>query len=182
MILLAHDCLFFELPNGERIPLRTEMIAVEVSGHPPAGLDAEMVSHATAAVFHYFKYDLERLTVTVAEFSEALEKVLRRLARVWGQPGQPGSQEWWGDLDRLAKEAQGLELAFYARLRAELRAGLTGTPAVLHFRGLRECVKQLAGARRWTAQCRAMRDQIVDYLRRCLAAEAGDRACSLVVE
>lgn len=182
MILLAHDCLFFELPNGERIPLRTDMIAVEITSASTDGLDAEMVSHATAAVFHYFKHDLERLTVTVSEFSAALEKVLRRLASVWAGPHGAPAQEWWSDLDRLAAEAQGVELAFYPRLRAELRGGLAGAPAILRFRGLRECVKQLAGTRRWTRRCGAMRDQLVEYLRHCLAAEAGQRNCSLVVE
>jgi hypothetical protein len=181
MILLAHDCLFFELPNGDRIPLRTEAIAIEVAGDPPPGLDAEMVSHATAAVFHYFKHDLERLTVTVAEFTEALQQVLRRLACAWGGSAE-GPVEWWGDLRRLAVETGGLELAFYNRLRAELRDGLTGTPKVLRFHGLRGCVKQLAGTRRWTHRCGALSDQIVDYLRRSLAVEAGDRPLALVVE
>jgi hypothetical protein len=181
MILLAHDCLFFELPSGERVPLRTDAVAVEISGDLPAGLDLEIVTHATAAVFHYFKYDLDRLTVTVDEFSAALEKVLRRLLQAWGV-GPRRTDEWWADLDRLATEAEGCELAFFPRLRQELRGGLTGGPVVLRFHGLRGCVKQLAGARRWTGRCRALRDQIVDYLRRCLAAEAGARPCSLVVD
>ena len=182
MILLAHDCLFFELPNGERIPLRTEMIAIEVSSEAPIGLDREMVSHATAAVFHYFKHDLERLTVTVDEFSVALERVLRRLAQVWGRASKSPGGEWWSDLDRLAAEVDGSELAFFTRLRKELRDGLAGRPKVLRFHGLQDCVKQLAGARRWSGRCRTLRDGIVDYLRRCLAAEAGARPCSLVVE
>jgi hypothetical protein len=182
MILLAHDCLFFELPNGERIPLRTEMISIEVSSESPIGLDPEMVSHATAAVFHYFKHDLERLTVTVDEFSVALEKVLRRLAQVWGNGSKAPLDEWWSDLDRLATEAGGSELAFFSRLREEMRDALAGTPAVLRFHGLHGCVMQLAGARRWSNRCRGLRDDVVDYLRRCLAAEAGERPCSLVVD
>jgi hypothetical protein len=182
MILLAHDCLFFELPNGDRVPLRSEMISIEVSSDAPTSLDAEVVAHATAAVFHYFKHDLERLTVTVDEFSAALERVLRRLAEIWGGTPKPPPDEWWSDLDRLAAEADGSELAFFTRLRAELRGGLSGQPAVLRFHGLRGCVKALAGARRWTGRCRELRDAIVDYLRRCLAAEAGRRPCSLVVD
>jgi hypothetical protein len=52
----------------------------------------------------------------------------------------------------------------------------------LRFRGLRGCVKQLAGARRWSARCEKMQDQIVEYLRRCLTAEPEQSNCALVVE
>jgi hypothetical protein len=182
MILLAHDCLFFELPNGDRVPLRSEMISIEISSDGPTALDPEMVAHATAAVFHYFKHDLERLTVTVDEFSSALERVLRRLVRLWSGNSTAPLDEWWADLDSLALEAEGSELAFFTRLRQELRGGLAVAPAVLRFRGLQGCVKQLTGARRWTVRCRNLRDAIVDYLRRCLAVEAGEKHCSLVVD
>lgn len=181
MIQLAHDCLFLEMPNGERVPVRAEAIAIEVAGDTPPGMDEEMVCQATAAVMHYFKHDLERLTVTMAEFSDALQRVLRRLAQVWGGKG-PGPKEWWADLRHLAVQSGGLELAFFTRLRAELRDGLAGTPTVFRFHGLRGCVKQLTGTRRWTNRCRALNDQIVEYLRGTLAADARARSLALVVE
>jgi hypothetical protein len=53
---------------------------------------------------------------------------------------------------------------------------------VLHFRGLRGCAKQLAGARRWSARCELIQDQIVEYLRGCLTAEPEQNDCALVVK
>jgi hypothetical protein len=52
----------------------------------------------------------------------------------------------------------------------------------LRFRGLRGCVKQLAGARRWSLRCEKLQEQIVEYLRGCLSAEPEQNDCSLVVE
>jgi hypothetical protein len=52
----------------------------------------------------------------------------------------------------------------------------------VRFRGLRGCVKQLAGARRWSHRCERLQDQIVEYLRGCLTAEPEQNECALVVE
>src|SRR5439155_14900038 len=78
------------------------------------------------------------------------------------------------DLRRLAfQSGKGYELLFFLSLRQELRQKLQLSPQVLRFRGLRVCVKQLTGAKRWTRRCQALHDQIVDYLRTCLGAEKG---------
>jgi hypothetical protein len=183
MILLAGDCLLFLLPNGESVPLRADMIAFEVSGEGGTQLDADFINQAAAAVFHYFKHDQQLPSVTMAQFCEALERVLRGFAAPDQPPptvvSDPGCE---ADLSWLAGESGGNELFFYARLRAAVRERLRDTPEELRFHGLRGCVKRLAGTRRWGARCRSLRDQIVDYLRGCLQAEAGARPCSLVVE
>ncbi len=62
-----------------------------------------------------------------------------------------------------------------------VRRELDGSPTVLRFSGLRECVKRLTGAKRWSAHCQALNDQIVDYLRTCLGAERSGASCALVV-
>ena len=67
------------------------------------------------------------------------------------------------------------------RNREEMRRKLDLCPQVLRFRGLRVCVKQLTGSKRWTRRCQVLHDQIVDYLRTCLGAEKGAAACALVV-
>src|ERR1041385_3097949 len=77
MITLASDCLLFQLANGESVPFSAEMISVELTGDKSGMFDPHFVQHATNAVFHYFKHDLGRLTITVGEFAGALEKVLR---------------------------------------------------------------------------------------------------------
>jgi hypothetical protein len=183
MIALASDCLLFQLASGETVPLSAAMISIELMGDTAHLFDSEFVQHAANAVFHYFKQDLGRQTVTVGEFSGALEKVLRgfRPPVAGASPSAPGVVE--SDLCRLARESgEGLELFFFPRLRAELRHKLREAPRVLRFRGLRSCVMQLAGARRWTPRCQTLEEQIVAYLRGCLTAEAGQTHFSLVVQ
>jgi hypothetical protein len=185
MIALQSDCLLFQLSNGESIPCSAEMISFEISGNSGGLLDPEVLRHAAASVFHYFKTELERETVTVGEFAQALEKVLRNLGftiRAGGiEPHSRGTVAT--DLALLAREsADSLELFFFPRLRDELRMRLRQSPRVLRFSGLRCCVKQLAGARRWSNRCERMQDQIVEYLRQCLTAEPEQNDCALVVE
>ncbi|MGO8674786.1 MAG: hypothetical protein ACLQVX_02805 [Limisphaerales bacterium] len=183
MIALASDCLVFQLASGESVPLSVEMISIELLGGTAKWFDAEFVRHAANAVFHYFKQDLDRRTVTVGEFAGALEKVLRGFTppATGPSPSQPGVAE--SDLGRLARESgEGLELFFFPRLREELRHKMRQAPQVVRFRGLRSCAMQLAGARRWTARCQSFKEQIVSFLRGCLTAEAGQTQLSLVVE
>jgi hypothetical protein len=59
---------------------------------------------------------------------------------------------------------------------------LRQSPKILRFRGLRGCVKQLTGARRWSFRCEQLQDQIVSYMRECLSADREKNECALVVE
>ena len=185
MIALASNCLVFQMATGENVPYSVEMVSVELAGASAELLDPELVEHAACAVFHYFKHELGRQTVSAGEFAGALQKVLRGFA----SPAQSSTQTHArltaheSDLSRLAHESgQGCELFFFPRLRAELRQQLQQAPRVLRFHGLRGCVKQLVGARRWSLRCQTLQEQIVAYLRECLSAESGQAEFALVVE
>lgn len=180
MIRLNADYLLFRLANGESVPLRPEMIAIEVAHQEGSIFDAEFVNHVAAAVFHYFKHEMARESVSIAEFAATLEDVLRGFAAADVSAGGPRVLE--SDLTRLADESGGSELFFFPRLRDELRARLNQSPRVLRFRGLRGCAKQLTGSRRWTNRCRELQDQIVNYLRGCFVAEPRPQDCALLVE
>jgi hypothetical protein len=185
LITLATDCLVFEMASGERIPCSAEMACVELTGDTAELFEPEFVEHATKAVFHYFKKELGRQTVTAQEFAAALEKVLRGFAVTTQVPGpaevEPHVLEY--DLCRLALESgQGRELVFFPRLRAELQRHVQEARRVVRFRGLRSCVKHLAGAQRWSRRCETLESEIVDYLRQCLSAESGPVEFSLLVE
>jgi hypothetical protein len=197
MIALAYDCLLFQTSNGESIPFSAEMISVELTGEGIGEFDPEFLKNAASAVFHYFKHDLKRVTVTVGEFAGALEKVLRGFGLQSEADEQNGEKlEVWdaddsqaeprvlkSDLRMLACESgKGFELFFFSRLRDELRQQLLHDPEVVHFRGLRSCVKQLTGARRWGPRCQTLQDQIVEYLRECFTSEANQPNCALLVE
>jgi hypothetical protein len=98
------------------------------------------------------------------------------------QSAEPPRRITESDLRRLACESgKGFELAFFPLLRDELRRHLNQSPQVVRFNGLRSCVKQLAGARRWSGRCQQLNDQIVDYLRHCLSNEQRPGSCSLMV-
>jgi hypothetical protein len=185
MIALATDCLVFKLANGDNIPLSASMVSVELVGESAPFFDPETVSHAADAVFFYFKHELGRDCVSVGEFTLALETALRglkitpeNLDRATDDPGLIRS-----DLRTLAEaEGENFELSFFPRLRDELRVQLRHEPRVLQFRGLRDCVKRLTGARRWSNRCQELNDSIVEFLRSCLTSEPARGACTLVVE
>ncbi len=185
MIALASDCLLFQTSSGESIPFSAEMISIELSGEGVGAIDPDFLKNAASAVFHYFKNDLGRVTVTVGEFAGALEKVLRGfgLKAIPDEPAPPPPRVVKCDLRRLACDSgKGFELFFFPRLRDEMRQHLSLGPQIVHFRGLRSCVKQLTGARRWSPRCQTLGDQIVEFLRNCFAAESGGPDCALLVE
>ena len=115
----------------------------------------------------------------------ALEKVLRQLGLTLEDDttSSVNREIIVSDLRVIAcRSAGSLELFFYSALRSELRNHLRQSPKVLRFRGLRGCVKQLAGAQRWSNRCDLLQEQIVNFLRGCLTADRAQAACALVVE
>ena len=184
MIQLASDYLLFKLPDGESIPFSASAITVELVSESGEALDKESVTHATAAVFHYFKNDLGQINVTVGEFALALEKALRAFNLEFPKPSHAPAASPFpeSDLRLLASEACTTELLFYSRLRDELRSQLRESPRLLRFRGLRGCVKQLAGAQRWSPRCRALQEQIIEFLRNSISAESNQAECMLMVK
>jgi hypothetical protein len=196
MILLRPDCLVFENAAGENIPCSVKEVTIEFVGDAVQQLDTETLENAAAAVLHYFRVEQGRQSVTVAEFSAALETALSSLGIALKPelfPSAVGSSAAGAlslpksftrpvvesDLSVLAGE--GGELFFFPRLRNELRSRLGGSPLVLRFHGLRACVRHLTGAKRWTPQCRALNDQIVEYLRTCFVHENAGPGSALVV-
>ena len=179
-----HDCPAFEPSGGAQIPCAAQAITIALMGEAAKFIDKQLIDHAAAAVLHYFKNDLGQQTISLKEFAAVLEKVLNGFglsvaAAHVEMPVPPVSE---ADLRQLACESgKGFELAFFPRLRDVVRRNLDSGPRILCFRGLRGCVKQLMGARRWSGRCQALNDQIVEHLRSCLTCErTGDR-CALVV-
>jgi hypothetical protein len=171
------------MSNGDHIPCSVSTFTVELMGAAVEHVDREVVQHAAAAVLHYFHHELERTTVTVNEFTEALETALRGLGLQVScdAPANP-VRAVDSDLRRIATEAgTDFELGFFPRLREEVRKEIQGAPEMIRFSGLRGCVKQLAGAHRWCPRCERLSDQIVDFLRGCVTRENPSQPCGLVV-
>jgi hypothetical protein len=183
MILLRSDCLVFEMSNGDKIPCSASTVTVELMGSAMELVDRELVQNAAAAVLHYFQNDLQRTTVTLSEFTEALEAALRGMG-LNVTCDAPASTERMAnaDLRRLAAESgKEFELGFFSRLREQVRKELEWSPELIRFFGLRSCVKQLAGAQRWCPRCEQLSDQIVEFLRTCVSQESPARPCGLLV-
>jgi hypothetical protein len=177
----------FETPEGKAIPYAVEDIAVQLIGETTNAVEAEMLRNAALAVLYFFKHELGKETITVAEFSQALERVLRgfglKLAVGKLTKPSPLARIADSDLRRLAcASGHGCELVFFPLLRAELQRQVKDAPTMVRFSGLRGCVKQLLGARRWSPGCQRLSDHIVDYLRTCFGNDFHKPGCALVVQ
>lgn len=184
MIQLHHDYLLIKTSTGEMIPCSAELVANELIGNAVDHLDPALVQQAAAAVVHYFKNDLARTAVSIDDFSLALERALKSLGLdVKSSDSDDEIEEIAvSDLRALVPDTDAAsELAFFAHLRSELKTKLTTSPDVLQFEGLRGCVKNLLGAKRWSGRCQALNDQIVDYIRQCLSSDGRASSCGLVV-
>jgi hypothetical protein len=188
MIQLRADCLIFQTSDGAQIPCSVEWVTLELMGEGASWIDPDVIHHASAAVLHYFKHELLREFVSVAEFTLALEKALRCFGLSVYADSQPARLPpaqtcvLSSNLQELASSAgKGFELFFFPNLREEIRSKMGQSPRVLRFHGLRGCVKQLTGTVRWTRRCQSLNDQIVDYLRGCWQTERDRHSCALVV-
>jgi hypothetical protein len=186
MILLRRDCLVFRTADGEGVVCSATEVAATLLGDAADKLGENFLTNAVEAVLHFFKVDLERSSVSVEEFSAALVKILRGFGLDAYQDQEMPSKPLRiaeADLRGLARDSgKGFELLFFSRLRDELRSKVGESPQVIRFRGLRSCVKQLTGARRWSPRCQSLNDQIVDYLRTCLGTETNGQNCALLVQ
>ncbi len=185
MIWLGSEYLMFEMPSGERVAFSSEAIAVEIVDETEGELDVHMVKQAANAVYHYFKHELGRQSVTVSEFAQAMEKALDgfEISILPAPPERRAQRIAEADLRQIAHESgRAFELNFFPRLRDALRLQLTTVPTVIRFTGLRPCVKALMGAKRWSSRCAAMEEQIVGYVRECLSTDAAGAGCILVVD
>ncbi len=183
MIHLRSDCLVFEMSNGDKIPCSASTVTVELMGTAMDSVNRDVVENAAAAVLHYFQHDLQRTSVTLNEFTVALEVALRGLGLniICDSPKQT-ERMVHADLRVLAAESgKAFELGFFARVRDQVRAELKGAPQLIRFFGLRSCVKQLAGAQRWCPRCERLSDHIVEFLRGCVTKENPPQPCGLLV-
>ena len=184
MILLRPDCLVFETPGGENIPVSAELVSIELLGDSMAFIDPQIVKEAATAVLHHFKSDLGKDFVSIGEFTQVLEKTLNSLGFSVNslQVERPQPKFTEADLRLLAWESgKGFELVFFSKLREQIQRSLDASPQVLRFHGLRGCVKQLIGARRWTTRCQSLNDQIVEFSRSCLTLEKRTPPCALLM-
>ncbi len=184
MIQLHPDCLVFQTSTGESFPCSAEVVTVELIGESAAEISPVLIQEAASAVVYYFKEELGRTSVSIPEFANALERVLNEFGfNVTTAEASFEQTPVVSDLRMLLDASgPGVELLFYQRLREELRNQLKARPETLRFAGLRDCVKSLVGAKRWSDRCEKVSDQIVSFLRASLSAETQELCCTLLVQ
>lgn len=167
MIQLHEDCLLVEQPGGGYIPWSASQLTLEFVGDAAESLNDEVLKQVAAGVLHYFKEEMGRMTITVAEFADALAKALNgmgytaEVAEV-----QSSSSVGVSDLRELAFAAAKFgELDFFKRLRNRLEDQMKNPPSRVEFMGLRSCVKMLTGRKKWCPTCTRLETEIVDSLR-----------------
>src|ERR1017187_10368623 len=69
MIHLKSDCLIFQTNCGQQVPCSAEWVTLELIGDAASLVDPDLIRHASAAVLYYFKHELRRQFVSVAEFA-----------------------------------------------------------------------------------------------------------------
>ncbi len=183
MMELNPETLVFQTAAGDSISCSAELVTIELMGESASLVDPDLIRDASAAVLHYFKTELGKHSVSVGEFSLALERVLRGFGlQISSTQESEKARVAEADLRELAVAAgKGFELLFFSRLRDEMHRQVSQTPDIVRFRGLHGCVKQLVGAQRWSQRCELLSDQIVEFLRGCLNSEQHRTRCALVV-
>lgn len=184
MIALRDDCLLVAQSGGGFLPCSAEQLTLEVVGGVAGTLDPELLKHAAAAVMHYFRVELDRTTVTVAEFSSMLGRVLAGLgivAEITEDAAHAGEVRI-ADLCLLAAEgARSGELEFCQRLRTLLREQLAAAPVRVELYGLRGCVKRLTGRKHWCPACEKTAAWILEMIRGWFEQDAASRPTALVI-
>lgn len=87
VIALMNSCLCFETKDGGSVPYQAVTVTIQLTGK--SNLDEDFVQEVSEAVVHYFKFELNRDVVTVQEFSEVLEWMLRKFGCNVSTPGKP---------------------------------------------------------------------------------------------
>ncbi|MFZ4817774.1 MAG: hypothetical protein ACOYLU_03905 [Limisphaerales bacterium] len=194
MIALRDDFLLVAQDGGHYIPCSVEHLTFELAGSAAKQVDPVWMKEAAAGVLHYFKDELGKSHVTVAEFTTALTKVFQGLGLTAEVStietpapdpegvAAPPFAVWRGDLQVIAAESGNLgELAFQQALLTQLAAALESCPQAVEFSGLRGCVKMITGRKHWCPECRKWSAWIVDLMRSWMSEKAAHRHVSLVV-
>ncbi|MEI6082874.1 MAG: hypothetical protein WCS70_01085 [Verrucomicrobiota bacterium] len=167
MIQLREEIAWVRDSQDRLTPFDVARLAASIHGAVAvAGAAEHLLAESVASAIHLYTRDVcQRQTIAAVEIAELVNAVLTMLgleeiARAYEQRRQ------WTEirLDQLSATAD-FELGFYRRLNSELNAVVDDELELVQLRGLRACVMQLQGARRWGESCRALADDIVGFVR-----------------
>ena len=137
--------------------------AAEKSGYDTCWL----AEHVASSIICYIEATYHNNVITMTRFYDIVLSVLQAI-------GHPELALHFQTLDLpfelslidLAQEAgSGYELAFFRLLKERIQPALSNQASNLDFYGLRQCVRHLQSAKRWSRRCSELRNEIVEFLR-----------------
>jgi hypothetical protein len=186
MILPLQNISWVENADGTRAPFDEERLAssIQRAARHARHNDWWLAESIAAAVNAFTAASGGSRSITTTEIEEIVEAVLIMLgyddiSQAYSARRQQA--EIW--LDELARASSGgaFELSFFKQLDDELANATTESETrLVQMRGLRLCVMHLRGTRRWSASCRALAEEIVEFVRaRAQRVSANAHPCAL---
>ncbi len=183
MIQLHTDVLWVRAEDGRLAPFDEQRLALSIQKVAEnVGHSDWWLAESIAAAVHAFavKSRSERV-IPSKEIADIVATVLATLGYDWI------SEAYAGDANRVAihlnelawRTNAGFELEFFQQLDHALSAAANRRLVAMRIDGLRACVMQLRGTRRWTAGCRRLAEDIVEHVRERVVRMRSPRAASL---
>ncbi|MBK1831840.1 hypothetical protein JIN77_13985 [Verrucomicrobiaceae bacterium R5-34] len=128
--------------------------------------DFPFIDDLLEGIIHYLEHKCPLRVLTIEELHSRVRRMLERIgceaiANTLPLLAPPVKLS----LTRAAKEAgNGFELAFFNQVHDEIEDLKLHGVEELYFTGTRDCVKLLRGAKRWTAPCEKLHQEIITFL------------------
>jgi hypothetical protein len=183
MIQLRDNIAWVKFADGRLVPFDEHRLALSIHKVAEHTGDSDwwLAESIAAAVHVYAVKSRSDGVIPSSEIAEIVATVLSTLGY------QRVSEAYSGRTDHVAihlnelagRRSTAFELEFFQRLDRALGAAANRQFLVIKVDGLRACVMQLRGARRWTAGCRRFAEDIVDYVRERVARVRPPQAAGL---
>jgi len=182
MIQLHEDVLWVQAEDGRLSPFDEQRLAMSIhKAAEKVGHFEWWLAESIAAAVHAFAVKSRSEPVMPSEeISEVVGAVLASLGYDWiSEAYAAGADRVAIHLNELAwRTNAGFELEFFQQLDHALGAASNHRLVAMRLDGLRACVMQLRGTRRWTAGCRQLAEDIVEHVRERVARMRSRRAAS----
>lgn len=183
MIQLHGDMAWVRFADGRLTPFDEQRLARSIQrvAEQTGSLDWWLAESIAAAVHVYAVKSRTDGIIQSGEIVEIVAAVLSTLGY------ERISLAFGGNANRVAihldeltgRTEAAFELEFFQRLDRALGVAANRRRLVMEVNGLRPCVMQLRGARRWTAGCRKLAEEIVEHVRERVARVRPEQAACL---
>ncbi len=173
MIRAHDDIAWVRFNDGHLAPFDEHRLALSIQSIAEQVGQADWwLAESIAAAVHVYAVKCRRNgVIPSSEIEEIVVSVLsmlglEELSEAYANQQRRASIHL-GDL--ATRGGPAFELEFFRQLDHALGAAADRRLSVLEVDGLRACVMQLRGARRWTAGCRKFAEEIVEHVRERVA-------------